>query len=254
MKNWSLRTTLTNRWRAASVVGVAVLVFVAACLGFGQLPLIMYPKADGLKLGITVELSPASTLESAQRVADRLGEALRTKDYFESVVKLVGKKSALTRVTIQDALAPSEGEQFVGFSCMFVPREQRAADGYVYADQLRDELRPLLDELAAGASLDLVPETGQPNPQAPVQIALLGADMTRLRARTWPAPSPAWRCRRAGSAPPRVRPAPVDARAPVLPRRRPGCGRHRRRPRTLRRRDRIASAATAPSCRRRRRC
>lgn len=181
LKDWSLRTTLASRWRAASVVGVAVAVFVVSAMGFSKVPLVMYPKADGLKLGITVELSPQATLSSAQSVADRLGEVLREKDYFESVVKLVGKKSPLVQVSLADALTPTAAENFVGFSCIFVPREDRDEPGYVYADMLRAELKPLLDDIAAAATLDLVPETGEPSAVAPVQIALLGTDMDHLR-------------------------------------------------------------------------
>lgn len=181
LRSFSLRTILSNRLAATGVVALAVAALVASTIGFSKVPIIMYPKADGLKLGITVDLGPSTTLASSQAVADRLGEVLREKEYFESVVKLVGKKSPLAQVALQDALAPSEGAQFVGFSCIFVPLEARSAPGYVYADRLRDELGPILHGMAAGASLELVPETGEPSAVAPVQIALLGASMERLR-------------------------------------------------------------------------
>ncbi|QDV04718.1 Swarming motility protein SwrC [Planctomycetes bacterium Poly30] len=182
LRDWSLASTLTSRPRAALVVAGAFGVFLLSLVGFSKVPLVMYPKADGVKLGITVELSPSTTLPSSQIVAESLGSILREKPYFESVVMLVGQKSPLAQVTLQDALSPSTGENYVGFSCIFKERDLRDKDGYEYADDLRSELRPILDEMAAVATLELVPETGEPSAVAPVQIALLGTDMGRLRS------------------------------------------------------------------------
>lgn len=143
--------------------------------------MIMYPKGDGLKLGINIELPQATTLDTSQRVSDSVGRLLLEHQELESIVKLVGKKSPFAVVGLGDALRPTVGENFIGFSAIYLPRAERDAPGYVYADQLRRELNELLNESVAGASVVLVPETGQPSNEAPVQIELVGDDMDRLR-------------------------------------------------------------------------
>lgn len=181
-KKWSLKITLCNRFVAGVWVSITVGVFILSVFAFSTVPIIMYPKSDGLKLGITIELPPSTRLSTSQEVADRIGKVLKEKYYLESVVKLVGQKSPMAQSSLSDALTPNVGEQFVGFSCMFVPREQRDYAGYVYADRLRQELHDILDNHYAGASLTLVPETGQPSAEAPVQIELSGSNMELLRS------------------------------------------------------------------------
>ena len=95
MRAWSLATTLRSRWTAGAWTAAAFGVFVLSSVGFSQVPAIMYPKGDGLKLGITIELPASTQLEESQEVADRIGEILREKPYFASVVALVGKKSPM---------------------------------------------------------------------------------------------------------------------------------------------------------------
>ena len=182
LKNTSLRLSLVNRWIAFAWVGAAGLILVLSLVAFTRVPVVMYPKSDGLKLGINVELPPTTDIETSQEVADRLGSLLREKPYFESVMKLVGKKSPLASVGLADALQPSEAENFLGFSALFKERDQRDADGYELADELRLEMQALLDANYAGATLTVVPETGQPSNDAPVQIELTGSDMATLRS------------------------------------------------------------------------
>lgn len=182
LRRWSLAATLSSRKVAGLWVAGAAGIFVVSLFAFSTVPTIMYPKGDGLKLGINIELPTATTLETAQQVSDRVGEILRQKGYLESVVKLVGKKSPFANVGLSDALKPSTAENFVGFSAMFVPRQEREHPGYVYADRLREEINAVLDERYAGASMVVVPETGQPSAEAPVQIELTGNDMDRLQA------------------------------------------------------------------------
>jgi multidrug efflux pump subunit AcrB len=182
LKQWSLRATLRNRYIASLWVVAALVIFVLSFVAFTNVPMVMYAKSDGLKLGITIELPTSTTLDTSQRVADRIGAILREKDYFESVVQLVGKKSPMASSSLGDALRPSVAENFVGFSCMFLPREQREAPGYEIADRLREELDRVLNTHYAGATLLLVPETGQPSSEAPVEIRLMGDDMDQLRA------------------------------------------------------------------------
>ncbi|GJL62721.1 MAG: acriflavine resistance protein B [Nitrospirales bacterium] len=182
LRDWSLRTTLRSRRTAGLWIAGATGIFVLSLVAFMQVPVIMYPKSDGLKLGITVELPPMTSLSSSQNVADRLGAILREKDYLENVVKLIGKKSPMAQVSIGDALRPTIAENFVGFSALFVPREQREKPGYVYAEKLRHELKAVLDEHHAGATLVVVPETGQPSAGEAVQIDLVGQDMEILQS------------------------------------------------------------------------
>lgn len=180
LKKWALDTTLGSRWIAGAWVAGAVGIFIASFFAFITVPTIMYPKSDGLKLGINIELPTATTLETAQKAADRIGQILQKKEYLESVIKLVGKKSPFANVGMSDALKPSVGENFIGFSAMFVPRKEREHPGYIYADRLRGEINAVLDENYAGASMVVVPETGQPSTEAPVQIELTGNDMDQL--------------------------------------------------------------------------
>jgi multidrug efflux pump subunit AcrB len=182
LRRLSLAVTLRNRWVAGGWTLGAGLVFAASVLAFSTVPVVMYPKSDGLKLGINIEHPPTTTLETSQQVADRVGDLLLDKEYLESVVQLVGKKSPFAVVGLGDALNPTVSENFVGFSAIFVPRDDRAFDGYVYADQLRREINILLGDNYAGASAVVVPETGQPSNDSPVQIELIGDDMDRLRA------------------------------------------------------------------------
>ena len=87
---------------------------------------------------------------------------LREKPYFDSVVKLVGSKSPYASASMAASLQPSTAENFIGFSATFKDRGERDADGYVLADQLRQQIDAYLRDNVAGAELLVVPETGQP--------------------------------------------------------------------------------------------
>ena len=180
MRAWSLRATLRSRWVAGAWVAGAAAVFVLSLAAFTTVPAVMYPKSDGLKLGINLELPAGTRLATTQRAADLLAAELRGRPEFSSVIQLVGKKSPFTQVGLADALRPSEGEEFAGFSIVFVPREERDADGYEIADRLRDELAPVLAARVAGATLTVVAETGQPSNAAPVEVTLTGNEPDRL--------------------------------------------------------------------------
>ena len=182
LKRASLASTLRNRWVAFAWTAGAMTVFVVSLLAFTKVPVVMYPKSDGLKLGINIELPPNTRLETSQEVADRVGAILHGKPYLESVVKLVGKKSPFASASMSDALRPSIAENYAGFSAMFVERGEREHPGYVYADQLREEIAAVLDAHYAGATLAVVPETGQPSNEAPVKVELTGTNMDRLQA------------------------------------------------------------------------
>ncbi len=52
-----------------------------------------------------------------------MGELLQSKDYLESVIKLVGQRSGLVQ---ESGLKPNNGNYLVGFSAIFTPEESRA--------------------------------------------------------------------------------------------------------------------------------
>ncbi|MCG8371063.1 MAG: efflux RND transporter permease subunit, partial [Proteobacteria bacterium] len=80
---------LSSKRRAWSWTGVAVGVLILSTLAVGTVPVELMPKGDGRFLGITIELSPDASLETAQRCADAVGEPLLGKPYLETVTKHV---------------------------------------------------------------------------------------------------------------------------------------------------------------------
>jgi len=180
LSDWSLRTTVRNRWTALLWTGVTVGLFVLSMMGMGLLPSLLYPKADGRNLGITVELAPGVTLAVSQRVANELGVILRSKPYLESVVTFVGQKSPLSRNSIGEALVPFKDLSYVGFSCVFKKLEDREQMAFQYLDALREELASALRRYP-GSLLVFTPQTGGSTTEDPIQVQLEGDDMERLR-------------------------------------------------------------------------
>ena len=179
-EGWLDRHVLKSRIRAGLFVAAAVIAFGASIYAISSTSLVMCPKTDGKKLGINVQLPPSTRLSSATDVADRIGEMLREKPYFDSVVKLVGRKSPYAAGSVSASLQPSQAENFIGFSATFKDREQRDADGYVLADRLRDEISKYLAANVADAQLLVVPETGQPSGGDPIEIEIRGPDFDQL--------------------------------------------------------------------------
>ena len=64
LKKFALRYTLGNRWVAFAWVAVATALLLGSGYAFTRVPVIMYPKSDGLKLGINVELPPTTRIGS----------------------------------------------------------------------------------------------------------------------------------------------------------------------------------------------
>jgi multidrug efflux pump subunit AcrB len=180
MGAWSLRNTLRNKWTALACTAVTVLLFVLSMMGMGLLPSLLYPKADGRNLGITVELAPGGTLAVSQQVADDLGRILRAKSYLESVVSFVGQKSPLSRNSIGESLVPFKDPSYVGFSCIFTRLEERDKMAFQYLDALREELTAALRPYP-GSLLVFTPQTGGSTTEDPIQVHLEGDDMERLR-------------------------------------------------------------------------
>ena len=181
-ETWARCNIVGGRKRAWSWVGGAVALFAVSILAISQTSLVLYPKSDGEKLGINIELPASTELATSQRVADDVGEILRGKDYFSDILKLVGSKSPFAAGSASASLQPSEAENFIGFSATFKPRSDRDADGYELAEDLRGEIETYLDETVAGAALLVVPETGQPTTGDPIEIELTGSDMNQLQS------------------------------------------------------------------------
>src|SRR5690606_18573238 len=78
-------------------------------------------------------------------------------------------------------LQPSEAENFIGFSAIFRPEEERDAQSFELADELRRELSAYLQERVAAAQLLVVSESASPTSGDPIEIQLIGPDMDRLQ-------------------------------------------------------------------------
>lgn len=181
VKNWSLTTTLKSKKRASFWVASAFFMFLLSLVAATKIPMELYPPADGLNLGINIELPVTTTIETSQKVADSVGHLLQEKPYFKNVIKLVGRKSPLASSSILSALEPSQAENFIGFSITFVDPENRNKPSYELVNEIRTELKNYLDNNVVGATLLVVGESGGPSSGDPISIAISGTDMTQLR-------------------------------------------------------------------------
>ena len=181
LENWNTRWVVRSRGHAWLWVGAGCALFALSLLAFSQARVELFPPTDGERLGINIELPPTAQLASSQQVADDIGEILRAKPYFDSVVKLVGLKSPFAAGSMAANLQPSEAENFIGFSAIFRDRDQREAESYVLADDLRQELSAYLQDNVAAAQLLVVPEGSAPTTGDPIEIQLIGADMDELQ-------------------------------------------------------------------------
>lgn len=176
-----LRTQFTRtRARAWAWALFAAATFAAAGLAFSTVPSALGNKGDGRALGVTVELSAGSTLETTQRCADALGAAVQPMPFVQSVTKHVGEKSPFSVVTPADQLSPGEGLHLAGLSVVFTPKDQRDRMLYTYVPEVR---RALDEALLAcpGGTLVLTPELGGASAEDPVQLVVFGPDMDVLR-------------------------------------------------------------------------
>ncbi|MEL7053451.1 MAG: efflux RND transporter permease subunit, partial [Cyanobacteria bacterium J06588_5] len=180
---WSLRVTLPNRHVARMWTAGAIALFVCAVILFSQLPSSLFAVADDNKLSLNVELPPTATLETSQKVADRIGDVVRNysdsngEKVFESVVKLVGQRSNLVA---SSEIKPRNADYFMGISAVFVDRNQRDKDSFEYAYDLKVELENNIIRDYPGAVLN----TGFPisgGGADPIQIEVFGDNLDTLR-------------------------------------------------------------------------
>lgn len=171
---------VSSRRRAWTWTGIAVAVFVAASVAFSFVPIELTPKSDGRSLGITVELSPDASMDTAQQCADAVGERLINKPYMESVTKHVGEKSPFSVASTTDQLSPMEGNYLVGFSTVFVEKSEREKLLYKYIPELRTDIQGAM-AACPGAELFFAPELGGASSEDPIQLEIIGDDMVYLR-------------------------------------------------------------------------
>lgn len=174
------RVFIRNRFVAAIWIVGTIGVFAYSYTLFSTRPMEMMPKADGRTMGITVELSPDASLETAQRCADIIGEIFLSKPYLANVTKHVGEKSPFATVSTTDQLSSTQGNYLVGFSLSFAPKKQRDQMVFEYVPDLRAEIEAAMIDIP-GAVLTMVPDLGGASAEAPVRIELLGTDMNILR-------------------------------------------------------------------------
>lgn len=171
---------LRGKWIAAVCPLVAFVLFCLAIHSAQYLRNVMYPASDSMTLGATIELSPDATLNESDRVASTIGEILRAKPYFESVVTYAGMRSPMAS---NAQLLVDKAHYLVGFGCRFIPKEERVEKlSYNFLPPLRKEIETRLATLAPGAKIQFHIDTGGSSDKAPVELRLIGNDMTSLRA------------------------------------------------------------------------
>ncbi len=170
------RVTIPNQTVARLWVFGPISLFVCTTILVGSVPGTLFPDGDDTALSVNVELPPTTTLETSQKVADDLGEILRSKDYFENVVKLVGQRSNLV---VESGMKPSSGNYLVGFSASFLPREQREKNSFEYASELRAELNAAMGQYPGASLVVNIPKRGEGGD--PIAVEITGTDMDELR-------------------------------------------------------------------------
>lgn len=180
LSHWLKRYAISGKKRALAWVGVTVLMFLFSVYCAGLLPNQLYPKADGRKLGITIEFPSDTSLEQSEAYADNIGRILQKKHYFESITKYVGLKSPFSLNSMVEWLTETHGPHLAGFSCIFKEKEERSKLGYEYAAELRRELQSVVRQIP-GSHLTMTAETGGSDSGDAIQIEIVGKDMSRLR-------------------------------------------------------------------------
>lgn len=177
-----LRAVVPSRRIAALWIVASVAVVAATVMAAGALPFTMYPKEDGINMGVSVELPPGTPLDRSTEVGKRLGDILAGKDYTASVVLYVGRKSPYAVSGASERMADTPGSHVIGFSVGFTPLDAR--DGrmsYTYVPELRADLAHALRGVP-GATLVMAPQVGGPSGGDDIQIELRGDDLGTLRA------------------------------------------------------------------------
>jgi len=177
---WSQRFSLKSKKTALGWIIGGLALLVMSLMLAGTLSSTMYPKDDGRNLGVTMELPPDTTLNQSQVCADALGKVLRSKPYFQSVVKFTGAKSPMALNSAAESLTPTKDRYLVGFSAYFTAMSERDKMAFEYLDELRPELESHFKS-CPGGQLTLVPQLGGASSEDPIQVIVFGDDLGSLR-------------------------------------------------------------------------
>ena len=172
-------TILRNRFTCLGVIFLSLALFVFAIWTAQFLDSEMFPKGDSMTLGATIELSPGATLEESDQVARKISEVFRRKKFFESVVCYTGLRSPMA---LNSNLLVKQGYYLIGFGCRFLPKHERKEHlSYKLLPPFRKEVEKKLQEIAPGSKIQFYITSGGGNNKAPVQVRLVGKNMTSLR-------------------------------------------------------------------------
>ncbi|MBU2513384.1 efflux RND transporter permease subunit [bacterium] len=180
LDSWLKRYAIPNRKVAFAWCVFTLMLFFFSLVCVDYLPGELYPKSDGRRLGITVELPNDTSLEQSEKHAELMGQVLRQKPYFESVSKLVGMKSPFSLNSMVDWLSETHAPYLVSFSCIFVEKNNREKLGYEYSEELRTELLQVVNRIP-GARLTMSPDVGGSDSGDAIQIEITGHQMLQLR-------------------------------------------------------------------------
>lgn len=179
LKLWLIAVPLINRKIAGAWVFGSALLLVLSLQSLSLLPVEMYPKGDGRNLGITIELPSNATLEQSERIGELAGSYLQSTPWFESVTRYIGRKSPLATGSLKESLLPDKSPNIVGFSAIFLPKEEREKLSFTYLNEIRAGLeKALVNEV--GLKIVFTPDVGGSTSDDPIQILLQGPDINKL--------------------------------------------------------------------------
>ncbi|MGI9275088.1 MAG: efflux RND transporter permease subunit [Endozoicomonas sp.] len=180
LAQWLQRSPLKSKRNAGFWVVGALAMFMLSMVVASILPSRMYTEADDRKIGVALELPPESTLNQAQRVADKVSSFLGEQPWVEKFIAYVGAKSPVTRGDINAALLPGEATNEVGFTLILVPKDERQKLSFDYLEPIRKGIEAAIAD-EAGVQLYLTHVGGNPEAADPIQIDLIGPDYQKLR-------------------------------------------------------------------------
>jgi multidrug efflux pump subunit AcrB len=177
---WLKTYVFSSRRRVWLWLGGAALFFALSFVPIGSMPFILYPKADGRNLGITVSLEFGTPLKTTQKLAREVGEVLRKEPTMSNVLMYVGNKSPMMMSELSDQLTVVDGSHLLGFSCLLLPRKQRKKLGYQLVPALKQKLLKILSKVP-GAKLSMRIDAGGSSNEAPLQVVLTGDSLVKLK-------------------------------------------------------------------------
>lgn len=180
LKHLLLTYVLASKKQSLSFICGAIMIWLGSLYLFSTLPSVLYPKADGRNLAITIRLDPNATLEQSKKVAMLAGDYLNKQPFFENVTMYVGKRSPRAIGSINEQILLNTSYNLVGFSALFIPKDQREFLAYEYLDTLRSGMDKQLANIP-GITVTFKPELGGSTNDDPLQIVVTGEDISKLR-------------------------------------------------------------------------